>query len=50
MPEKMEENLRAEAEAKFPNDKKRQDAYVFGPLNKRKREKRRKKQHTAKSN
>lgn len=32
MPKKLEEELRKEAEKKFPGDKKRQDAYVYGTL------------------
>lgn len=34
MPEEIERQLRAEAEQKFPGDKERQDAYVFGTLRK----------------
>lgn len=32
MPKKLEEDLKAKAEKKFPGDKKRQDAYVYGTL------------------
>ena len=34
MPAKMEKELKAEAKKKFPKDKKRQDAYVYGTLRK----------------
>lgn len=34
MPEKMEKELKAKAKKKFPKDKKRQDAYVYGTLRK----------------
>lgn len=32
MPKELEDKLRKEAEKKFPGDKKRQDAYVYGTL------------------
>jgi hypothetical protein len=35
MPELLENKLRAEAKKKFPNDKERQDAYVYGTLRRR---------------
>lgn len=35
MPEEMERKLRAEARKKFPGDKERQDAYVYGTMRKR---------------
>ena len=34
MPKKLEEKLKREAKKKFPNDKERQDAYVYGTLRK----------------
>lgn len=34
MPKKMEEDLKKEASKKFPKDKERQDAYVYGTLRK----------------
>lgn len=34
MPKKLEKRLRQEAIKKFPDDKKRQDAYVYGTLRK----------------
>lgn len=34
MPKELERKLRAEAEQKFPNDKERQDKYVYGTLRK----------------
>jgi hypothetical protein len=34
MPKKIEEKLRKEAEHKFPGDKKRQNAYIYGTLRK----------------
>jgi hypothetical protein len=34
MPKAVEERLRKEAERKFPNDKKRQNAYIYGTLRK----------------
>lgn len=34
MPIALERKLRAEARKKFPNDKKRQDKYVYGTLRK----------------
>jgi hypothetical protein len=34
MPEKIEKELRLEAEKKFPGDKKRQNAYIYGTLRK----------------
>ena len=34
MPKALEKRLKAEAKKKFPNDKKRQDAYVFGTMRK----------------
>ena len=49
MPKKLEEKLKREAKKKFPNDKERQDAYVYGTLRKtgwilkRKKKNRRKK-------
>lgn len=49
MPNKLEEKLKREAKKKFPNDKERQDAYVYGTLRKtgwapkRKKKNRRKK-------
>lgn len=32
MPNRLEEKLKAEATQKFPDDKKRRDAYVYGTL------------------
>ncbi len=32
MPQMLENKLKAEARKKFPNDKERQDKYVFGAL------------------
>lgn len=37
MPKKLHEELKKEAKKKFPGDKERQDAYVYGTLNKVKR-------------
>ena len=34
MPTKIEATLRAEAEKKFPGDKNRQDAYIYGTMRK----------------
>jgi len=34
MPKQVEEKLRKEAQRKFPGDKKRQNAYIFGTLRK----------------
>jgi hypothetical protein len=34
MPEALEQKLRQEAKQKFPGDKTRQDAYVYGALRK----------------
>lgn len=34
MPTKVEASLREEAEKKFPGDKERQNAYIFGTLRK----------------
>lgn len=34
MPEKIEQNLREEAKKKFPHDKERQNAYIYGTLRK----------------
>lgn len=34
MPKKLERKLRREARRKFPGDKERQDAYVYGTMNK----------------
>lgn len=34
MPVEIENKLRAEAEKKWPNDKERQDRYVYGTLRK----------------
>lgn len=34
MPEELERKLRAEAAEKFPNDRERQDAYVYGAMRK----------------
>jgi len=34
VPTKVEAKLRKEAETKFPGDKQRQDAYIFGTLRK----------------
>jgi hypothetical protein len=34
MPKKVERKLRREAREKFPNDKEKQDAYVYGTMNK----------------
>ena len=34
MPKKLERKLRAEAREKFPHNKERQDAYVYGTLRK----------------
>jgi hypothetical protein len=34
MPEKLERELKAKARKKFPGNKKRQDAYVYGTLRK----------------
>ncbi len=34
MPKAMEKKLKAEARKKFPKDKKRQDAYVYGTMRK----------------
>ena len=34
MPRKVERRLRREAERKFPSDKEKQDAYVYGTMNK----------------
>ena len=38
MPKELEEKLKREALEKFPGDKERQDAYVYGTLNKFKQE------------
>lgn len=35
MPKKMEKELKAEAKKKFPNDKERQNRYVYGTLQKK---------------
>jgi hypothetical protein len=35
MPELLERKLRVEAKKKFPNDKERQDAYVYSVLRRR---------------
>jgi hypothetical protein len=35
MPKAVEEKLRKEAELKFPGDKKRQNAYIYGTLRKK---------------
>ena len=48
MPKELEDKLKREAKKKFPNDKERQDRYVYGTLNREKqdaahRKKRRKK-------
>lgn len=32
MPSEIEERLKREAQRKFPGDKKRQDAYVYGTM------------------
>lgn len=34
MPKAIEEKLRKEAQRKFPGDKKRQNAYIYGTLRK----------------
>lgn len=34
MPEKMERELKKKAKKKFPKDKKRQNAYVYGTMRK----------------
>lgn len=34
MPKKLERKLKREARKKFPGDKERQDAYVYGTMNK----------------
>ena len=34
MPKKLEKELKREAKKKFPKDKERQDAYVYGTLRK----------------
>lgn len=34
MPKLLEKNLRAKAKKKFPNDKEKQDAYIYGTLRK----------------
>lgn len=34
MPIKLEKELKQEARKKFPKDKKKQDSYVYGTLNK----------------
>lgn len=34
MPKKVERALKKEAKRKFPGDKERQDAYVYGTMNK----------------
>lgn len=34
MPRAVEEKLRKEAQTKFPGDKKRQNAYIYGTLRK----------------
>jgi hypothetical protein len=39
MPEKMHRALKKTAKKKFPKDKERQDRYVYGTMNKRKRKK-----------
>jgi hypothetical protein len=33
MPKEIEDRLKKEAEKKFPGDKERQDAYVYGTMN-----------------
>jgi hypothetical protein len=35
MPQMLENKLKAEARKKFPNDKERQDVYVYGTLRRR---------------
>jgi hypothetical protein len=35
MPKEIEERLRREAKEKFPGDKKRQNAYIYGTLRKK---------------
>jgi hypothetical protein len=37
MPKELEDKLKREAEAKFPGNQKRQDAYVYGTLQKLKK-------------
>lgn len=43
MPRKLEERLKREAKEKFPGDKEKQDAYVYGTLRVSKKRRKRKK-------
>lgn len=46
MPKALEAKLKREAKEKFPGDKERQDAYVYGTLRANKMRKKRKKRAT----